>query len=396
MSARGDSLREDHLSVRPDELASVEMLAHLPRAALAELAEGAWRRAFHAGEVVFNEGDSGHSLHVVRSGALAVIRPSHDSSLVLERLEAGQAFGELAVLNSEPRLASVIAVEPSETVEVAKASLERVLDRNPQAMREMLGALARSLTLAKEEIARHNHSLRRTVQERTDELQETHLEVIRRLGQAAESRDDDTGLHITRMSQLCARLAGAAGMSEEQSEMLLHAAPMHDIGKIGIPDRILLKPGKLEPHEWEIMKSHTTIGATILAGSRSPVVQMAELIALTHHEKWDGSGYPSGLRGEEIPLVGRVCAVCDVFDALISERPYKRDWSVAAALAEIETQAGMHFDPRLARVFLEVYADQLGEIVERPTHPELSQDKGARRAGSALPDTALGGLRRQG
>jgi putative two-component system response regulator len=129
---------------------------------------------------------------------------------------------------------------------------------------------------------------------------------------------------------------------------------MHDIGKIGIPDRILQKPGRLDPDEWERMKTHTTIGAHILAASRAPLVQMAETIALTHHERWDGSGYPNGLAGEEIPLAGRIAAVCDVYDALISERPYKRAWPADEAVAEIERSSGSHFDPELVERFLEI------------------------------------------
>ena len=351
-------------TVRPEELAAAEMLRHLSSEALAELAARARRRSLAATEVVFKEGDPGDALHIVTAGALAVVRPSHDSDLVLERLGPGQAFGELAVLNGAARLASVIAIESSETVEVGRDDFERVLDSNPQAMRRMLGALARDLTLAKEEVARQNRSLEDTVRERTEQLRESHLEVIRRLGQAAESRDDATGVHITRMSRLCARLARAGGMSPEECDMLLHAAPMHDVGKIGIPDRILLKPGKLGPAEWEVMQSHTTIGARVLEGSDSPVVQMAETIALMHHERWDGSGYPHGIEGEDIPLVARICAVCDVFDALISERPYKRPWPVPDALAEIERQGGAHFDPRLAQLFVAIYDERLRDVVE--------------------------------
>jgi putative two-component system response regulator len=132
----------------------------------------------------------------------------------------------------------------------------------------------------------------------------------------------------------------------------MHASSMHDIGKIAIPDRVLLKEGPLGPDEWEVMKTHTTVGAQLLAGSRSPVVRMAEVIARTHHEKWDGTGYPEGLRGEEIPLVARMVAVCDVFDALVSDRPYKRAWLVEDALREIESLAGTHLDPELAALFV--------------------------------------------
>jgi putative two-component system response regulator len=155
------------------------------------------------------------------------------------------------------------------------------------------------------------------------------------------------------MSRMCARLALDAGMRPEEAEQLKHAASMHDIGKIAIPDRILRKAGALSPEEWEVMKSHTSVGAQLLAGSRSPVVRMAEVIARTHHEKWDGTGYPEGLAGEGIPLVARICAVCDVFDALISVRPYKDAWTVDDALAELGRLAGTHLDPHLARVFIE-------------------------------------------
>jgi putative two-component system response regulator len=187
---------------------------------------------------------------------------------------------------------------------------------------------------------------------------------VRRLSHAAESRDHETGVHITRMSRLCSRLALAAGATPMEAELLLQAAPMHDVGKIAIPDRILRKPGKLEPDEWEIMKSHAAVGAELLAGSRSPVVQLGESIALTHHERWDGSGYPRGLRGEEIPFPARVVAVCDVFDALISDRPYKEAWSVDRALDEIRAESGGHFEPRLVEAFEAVFADMV-QIVEQ-------------------------------
>ena len=352
------------LPVRPEELARVEMLSTLPRDALTDLAQRARRRPFRSGEIVFNEGDTGTSLFVVRRGTLKVVRPTYDDNLVLARLEPGQAFGELAVLNATPRSASVIAIEDCETIEIDKTDLDAVLAQHALATRRMLGALAHSLTHAKEEVARQNNTLELAVRERTAELRETQLEVVRRLSHAAESRDHDTGVHITRMSRLCMRLALAAGATPMEAELLLQAAPMHDVGKIAIPDRILLKPGKLEPDEWEIMKSHAAVGAELLAGSRSPVVQLGEQIALTHHERWDGSGYPRGLRGEEIPFSARVVAVCDVFDALISDRPYKQAWSVDRALEELQTERGGHFEPRLVDAFEAVFTDMVG-IVEQ-------------------------------
>jgi response regulator RpfG family c-di-GMP phosphodiesterase len=207
-------------------------------------------------------------------------------------------------------------------------------------------------TLSRQHMAELNERLEEEIRVRTSELRATELEVIQRLGQAVESRDEETGDHIGRMSELCHRLALAAGMDPEEAEVLRHASAMHDVGKIAIPDRILRKPGPLSADEWTIMQRHTTIGADLLAGSRSPLVQMGEVIARTHHERWDGSGYPAGLAGEDIPLVGRICAVCDVFDALISVRPYKPAWTVDEALAEIADQSGRHFDPRLVELLL--------------------------------------------
>ncbi|MBI4384353.1 MAG: HD domain-containing protein [Nitrospinae bacterium] len=209
-------------------------------------------------------------------------------------------------------------------------------------------------------MARYTNKMIRDLDERNRELRETQLEIVRRLGRAAEYRDNETGYHVIRMSLYSESLGKALGMSEKECETLRFASPMHDVGKIGIPDNILLKPGKLDEREWKIMKTHAAIGAEILKGSRSELLKMAEAIALTHQEKWDGSGYPNGLAGEDIPVVGRITAVCDVFDALTSERPYKRAWSVEEAVDYIETQSGKHFDPRLVPLFKSV----LPEILE--------------------------------
>ncbi|MBK9520847.1 MAG: response regulator [Rhodocyclaceae bacterium] len=189
------------------------------------------------------------------------------------------------------------------------------------------------------------------VRERTKELTATRLQVVRRLGRAAEYRDNETGLHILRMSQMSATLAASLGWSDADCELLLHASPMHDIGKIGIPDGILLKAGKFEPHEWQIMKTHTTIGADILSDGDSELLRLARIVALTHHEKWDGSGYPNGLAGEAISQAGRIVAIADVFDALTSVRPYKRAWSVEQAVTMIQDGSGKHFDPVIVEHF---------------------------------------------
>jgi HD-GYP domain-containing protein (c-di-GMP phosphodiesterase class II) len=189
---------------------------------------------------------------------------------------------------------------------------------------------------------------------RTEQLRDSQLEIITRLVQAAESRDGDTGDHINRIGDLCERLSLQLGFDAAKARMLRYASMMHDVGKIGIPDHVLLKPGSLDEAEWATMRSHTVIGAEILAGSTSPIIQMAEVIARTHHERWDGSGYPAGLRGDEIPIEGRICAICDVFDALGSERPYKDAWSPADVLAEIARGSGTHFDPAILAAFLAI------------------------------------------
>ncbi len=194
---------------------------------------------------------------------------------------------------------------------------------------------------------------------KAEELKHTRLEVVQRLGRAAEYKDNETGMHVLRMSHYSKVLARAYGFSAEQAETLLHAAPMHDIGKIGIPDNILLKPGKLTDEEFAVMKTHPQIGAEILADGDSELLRIAKSVALTHHEKWDGTGYPQGLSKEAIPVEGRIVAVADVFDALTSKRPYKEAWSVDKTLAFMKEQKGIHFEPRL----IDLLIDNLDEIL---------------------------------
>lgn len=199
-----------------------------------------------------------------------------------------------------------------------------------------------------------NRILEQMVQERTLEIHDTRLQVVRCLGLAAEYRDEETGLHIIRMSKMAEIIGKAAGMDDEQCDLLLNAAPMHDIGKIGIPDHILLKPGKFEPEEWAIMQTHAQIGADILSIDDSALMNMARDIAISHHEKWNGTGYPNGLCGEDIPLVGRIAALADIFDALTSVRPYKKAWPVVKAVEHITNEKGQHFDPKLVDTFLDI------------------------------------------
>lgn len=200
-----------------------------------------------------------------------------------------------------------------------------------------------------------NRILDEQVQVRTQQLAQAEIDTAICLATAAEYRDDDTGQHTQRVGDTAATLAALLGCGEKQVELMRRAAPLHDVGKIGIPDAILLKPGKLTEEEFAFMKTHTTIGAAILSQHHTDLLQLAAEIALTHHERWDGSGYPGRLSGSDIPLVGRIVAVADVFDALTNERPYKAAWPVEQALAEIKAQSGKQFDPQVVETFLRMH-----------------------------------------
>lgn len=196
--------------------------------------------------------------------------------------------------------------------------------------------------------------LNEMVKERTQELNKTRLQIIQRLCRAAEYKDNETGMHVIRMSLYSQLLGLAAGMSEDEAELLLNAAPMHDIGKIGIPDRILLKPDELDADELKIMRTHPQLGADIIGKDNSILLNLAREIALTHHEKWDGTGYPNALKGEEISIHARIVAIADTFDALTTVRPYKHAWPISEAIDLLEKEAGYHFDPDLVAKFIDI------------------------------------------
>ncbi len=197
-----------------------------------------------------------------------------------------------------------------------------------------------------------------------DELRDTRLQIIQRLGKASEYKDNETGSHILRMSHYAHIIALAYGYSPEQADELLHAAPMHDIGKIGIPDHIMMKPSKLNDEEYKIMQQHPIIGAEILGECNSSLLALAKSVSLYHHEKWNGKGYPHGLKGEAIPIEGRIVAIADVFDALTSKRPYKSAWSIEETMAYITEQSGEHFDPRIVEL-LQQNLDKILQIKAR-------------------------------
>ena len=219
-----------------------------------------------------------------------------------------------------------------------------------------------------------SRELERMVIQRTEDLITTRQQIIRRLGRAAEFKDNETGNHVLRMSHYARLIAQAHGLSEEAGNIIFHTAPMHDIGKIGIPDAILLKPGKLDAGEWAIMHQHPLMGAEIIGKHDNELLETARIIALTHHEKWDGSGYPQKLKGDDIPLEGRIVAVADVFDALVSVRPYKKALPLEEAMKYFAGQTGRHFDPQLVDALhrslpeilriKEIYADENGALTD--------------------------------
>ncbi|MBB6733115.1 HD domain-containing phosphohydrolase [Cohnella zeiphila] len=207
------------------------------------------------------------------------------------------------------------------------------------------------------QLQHQNQHLEQIVEARTVEVLQAKQEILELLARTSEYRDDDTGRHTQRVGELAYLVARAMGLAPSEAALIRQASPLHDIGKIGIPDSILLKPGRFTPEEFEQMKHHTTIGASILDGSSFPALQLAGTIAASHHEKWDGTGYPKGLSGHQIPLAGRIVAIADFFDALTHERPYKRAWTREEAVAEIERQRGAHFDPDVVDAFLSVIGE---------------------------------------
>ncbi len=266
----------------------------------------------------------------------------------------------------------IIALTAQQDEETRLAALEggaKDFIGKPFELTEILARINNMLEvrLLHNQIREQNKSLEERVRERAQELEKTRQEVLNRLGRASEYRDNETGMHVIRMGLYAEILARAIGLADRECDLILQASPLHDVGKIGIPDHILLKPGKLDEPEWEIMKTHCKIGAEILSGSHSDLLKAAEIIALNHHEQWSGNGYPNGIAGEDIPLQARIVSICDVFDALTSERPHKNTWSADRAMQEIESQSGELFDPRLVRAFkkcqpqLEIIADQYSD-----------------------------------
>lgn len=260
----------------------------------------------------------------------------------------------------------VLMVTANEHIEVRYKALELGVNdflTKPVDKTEFLGRAKNMLALrsSQKKLADHAAWLAEEVHKATAEILKREREIIFRLSRAAEYRDPETGAHIQRMAHYSTHIAQNLGLPESDLDLLLEAAPMHDIGKVGIADAILLKPGRLNPEEFEIMKQHAQYGHDILAGSTSMTLRVGAQIALTHHEKFDGSGYPNGLKADQIPLFGRIVAIADVFDALTSERPYKPAWNLERAISHIRENAGSHFDPVCVEAFF-VHWERVLEI----------------------------------
>ena len=271
---------------------------------------------------------------------LDIMMPGLDGYEVCRRLKSAEATRRIPVI-----FVTAMHEIESETRGFEAGCVDYIT--KPVSPPLVLARVATHLKLYQQE--RHLQAL---VRERTAEVEKTRLELIRRLGRAAEYKDDASGLHVIRMSHYARILAAALGLAEDFVETLFLAAPMHDIGKIGIPDRILQKPDALSADEDKLMRTHATIGAAIIGRHDNELLDTARVIALTHHERWDGQGYPRGLQGEEIPLAGRIVAIADVFDALTSDRPYQKAWPVERAVDYLREQKGQRFDPALVDRFI--------------------------------------------
>lgn len=291
-----------------------------------------------------------HARHHYDLILLDLLMPNMDGFQVMEGLKEIEPDGYPPVL--------VISAQPGQKLRALKAGARDFVSK-PFELPEVLARVRNLLEmrLLHNELHQCNDALEQRVRERTRALQDSYLETIFTMTRAAEHKDEDLGSHVQRISAFSRVLAGLLGLDTGFVETIFFASPMHDIGKIGIPDRVLLKPGALTPDEWEVMRRHTTMGARILCNGTSPYLKMGAEIALNHHERWDGGGYPNGLRGEAIPLAARVMNICDIYDALRSRRPYKPALDHRRTMDIITHGDGRtalaHFDPAILATFLE-------------------------------------------
>ena len=350
------------MMIAPDRILNARVLVIDDQESNVHLIEKLLRQAGY--RHVFGATDSRLVLDLYRSYQpdlllLDLLMPHRDGFEVLHdlRLELERDYLPVLVLTAD--------TAQSTKIKALKAGAKDFLTK-PFDQPEVLARIRNMLEsrLQHQDLRDQNRILEDKVRERTEELRQTRLEIIHRLSRAAEYHDKGTGWHILRIGQFCGCVARTMDLAVDHADLILSASPMHDIGKIGIPDHILLKAGSLSEDEWVIMRTHTTIGAELLSGHDSRLMQMAAQIALTHHERWDGTGYPRRIGAEAIPIEGRIVALCDVFDALISARPYKEIWPFADALDEIKALAGTAFDPTVVDGFFRALPN-IRDVIQR-------------------------------
>ncbi len=296
----------------------------------------------------------------------APLHAEHDFDLILldfrmPHMDGIQVVGAMKATRPRDYLPAVMVTgdpQPEVRLQALTAGVKDFLTK-PFSPEEMM-CRVRNVMLAAlllKDRRREVERLEQAVRERTAELDQSRNEILSALARAGEFRDNETGRHVQRISHFAIRIAAAAGLDQTRCDLLFHASAMHDIGKIGVPDQILLKPGPLNAGDRERMNAHPEIGGNIIGKSQHPLLAMARMVARTHHEKWDGTGYPCGLAGEAIPIEGRITALCDVFDALTTARSYKPAWTLDAAADYIQAEAGRHFDPALVEVFVDILPD---------------------------------------
>jgi len=291
---------------------------------------------------------------------LANVHPQPDMILLDIMMPGMDGYDVISRLQSNPATGHIPVIFVTAKAEVADEEKGLSLGAIDYITKPISPPIVRARVKTHLALYNQNRELERKVKQRTQQLEESKLEILRCLARAAEFKDNETGMHVIRMSHYSRIIAESLNLRDDWVDMLFKAAPMHDIGKIGIPDHILLKPGRFEGGEWEIMKQHVTYGVAILGGHESDLLKMAKEIAECHHERYDGTGYPKGLVGEDIPLTGRIVAIADVFDAVTSERPYKKAWSIEKTLALFENESGKHFDPDIVKILMKC----LPEILE--------------------------------
>ncbi|MDM8550208.1 cyclic nucleotide-binding domain-containing protein [Desulfobacterales bacterium HSG2] len=304
--------------------------------------------------VLIREGEKQTSLCLLMSGKAHAASIGPDGKkIIYNTFIPGDYFGEMSFVDKEPRCATVEMTEPGEVLMIHGDKLRDMMCSNADFMFTLTKGLLQKLRKATRQIEDLEFVIGHQV------LHDAHLDTIKRLVLAAECKDDNTADHVIRVGRYSALIAKKLGLSDKVVKNICYAAPMHDIGKIGIPKQILLKPGKLTPQEFELMKTHTTIGAKILRNPQSDILRAAHDIALSHHEKFNGKGYPKALVGDKIPVEARIVALVDAFDTIVSERPYKKAVPSEKAFDIIRKERGEHFDPDLVDVFMENTADIL-------------------------------------